>query len=185
MRTIPMTIAVAAMLAAPAFGLPPDETITYEIHEDPQDPESRVIFVVKLALEAEDSDSSSVGWRIAMAKFRKVEQGPDTDWIIEDPYVPTADGLWWVEHADIDAPALDEFTEPPHLSGTADPMDPSDPDLDYDLQGVSYVPPEPPEEPPYFVTTILDYIFWMVGEPEPEVEGDEEPADTVNDAGDP
>ncbi len=181
MRTIPMTIAVAAMLAVPAFGLPPDQVITYDIHDDPTDPESRVVFSVRLQLEAADSNATQVGWDITVIKFKQINPGPDTMWSKRDPL----SGLWWVDHADTENPVLEEFTEPPHLEGTADPLDPSDPDLDYDLQGVAAPPPVPPEEPPYFVTTILDFIFWLVGEPEPEVEGDDMPVDTDDDDGNP
>ncbi|MEE9296951.1 MAG: hypothetical protein V3W34_18560 [Phycisphaerae bacterium] len=159
--------------------LPDDQTVEYRIHETPTDPKSAVVFVVRLELTAEDSAGYEVGWEITTAQFRQPGT-PDTTWTEDYPYVDTTDGLWWVKHADPEAPEASEFVLPPWLLSTATADDPQDDDLDYDLEGVAYSLPPPPGEPPYENTAALDYSFTLAQQEILLVEGDDEPVDAPN-----
>lgn len=159
--------------------LPDDQIVEYRVHETPTNPESAVVFAVRLELRAVDSDANGVGWEITTAKFRQ----PDTTWTEDSPYIDSPDGLWWVDHADPNAPEESEFVLPPLLVGTATADDPLDDDLDYDLEGVEYSPP--PGEPPYENTGALDYSFTLAHEEDPLEEGDDEPVEVPDDPGTP
>lgn len=159
--------------------LPNDRTITYAIHETPTDPLSAVVFIVRLDASAVVAgvDEDSIGWDITSATFTQPDAGGDTVWTVVDPALGTPDGLWWVDHADIHKPTLGEFVLPPALVGTANPADPLDDDLEYDLVGVSY-----PGRLPYNVTARLDYTFALAAEPETPIEdGQEDPVDVDDD----
>ncbi len=161
--------------------LPDEQIIEYRVHEIPTDPESTVVFVVRLELTAADSDGNEIGWEITTAEFRQPGSGGDTIWAENSPYVDTADGLWWIEHADPEAPEESEFVLPPWLAGIATADNPQDDDLDYDLEGVEYSPPPLPGDPPYENTAALDYSFTLSQEEEPLEEGDDEPVDVPPD----
>ncbi|MFH1417607.1 MAG: hypothetical protein ABII12_04890 [Planctomycetota bacterium] len=154
-----------------------EQTLWYLIHEEPTDPESDVVFIVRLQVEAEDSDVDAIGWRIVAAEFRQPDGGggDDTVWLDGSPVVDSPDGLWWCDHADFLAPQLNEFAMPPLLEGTADAQDSQGPDLDYSFEGVLYEPP--PGGPPYDPTAAFNYVFTRVGEQEPKEEGDDEPGE--------
>ena len=161
--------------------LPGEQTVEYVIHEDPLDALSDVAFVVRMDLSAGEPDGAWIGWEVTAVEFRKPGTGgtPDTVWIQTHPYLDTADGLWWVEHADPAAPVLAEFDMPPWLLGTAAATDPVDADLDYDFEGVEYTAPPAPDEPPYAHTTGLAFAFVEQGSSEPLEESDEdEPVET-------
>ena len=171
--------AICLAINAPARGdfIACDQTLWYLIHQEPTNHQSDVVFIVRLKVQAEDSDADSVGWRIVAAEFRQpdVGGGPDTVWLEASPAVDSPDGLWWCDHADFLDLQLSEFVLPPLLVGTADAEDPGQADLDYSFEGVSYDPP--PGGPPYDPTAALNYVFTIVGEPEPEEEGDDEPGE--------
>lgn len=151
-----------------------DEAVLYLLHETPTDPESAVVFAVKLELEAADSDETSIGWEITLAEFRQPGDGgpADTVWVENTPVVDSPDGLWWCDHADFLDPQLSEFDMPPLLVGTADAEDPEEADLDYSFEGVTYEPP--PGGPPYDPSAGLTYVFTKVGFEDPEEEGEDE-----------
>lgn len=154
--------------------LPADRTVYLYMYEVPGDPESDIVFSVGLDLEAVDVDGVWVGWEVTSAKF--IEPGtPDTVWIENSPAVDSPDGLWWVEHVDLQDPQHDEFTLPPLLEGTATAEEPLGADLEYTLEGASYDPP--PGGPPFDVTAAVDYIFTVEGEEDPKKEGDDEPVE--------
>lgn len=149
----------------------PDQIISYVLHETPADPESAVVFTVELDLTAVDFDGDWVGWEVAEARFlQPLDPGGDTVWVEQLPFVDTLDGLWWIEHADPEAPVDAEFVLPPLLEGTAIAQDAADPDMDYSFEGLVYVPPPEPEDSPYETTGALDCLCWLVGEPGPEVD---------------
>jgi len=176
------------VVSAASAQIPPQpvsQTVVYRIHDDPNDPESAIVFTVMLLLELEAADGDSIGWEITKIQFRQPGQngGADTIWIKPHPDVPTADGLWWVEHADRDNPQLKEFDEPPHLVGTAASQDPSGTDLEYGFEGVSYAPP--PGGAPWDPTAALDYDFALVGAPAPLEGGTDEPVEVDDDDDEP
>jgi hypothetical protein len=155
-------------------------TVRYWIHETPADPNSPVAFKIKLSLVSAAGDCTATGWEIAAIEIRQVDPngGSDQVWTQNDPEVSTADGLWWINHADVSDPQSSEFVLPPHLMGIATAQDPNDADLRYELEGVTYRPPEPPGEAPYAVTAATNFELWLVGDPTPIKPGSDEPTET-------
>lgn len=165
--------------------LPPDQSIEYVIRQTPTDPESTIVFLVRLELTAMDSDATGVGWEIGSAEFRQPGTGGASDTVWSDilPAVDSPDGLWWVDHADNRVPQESEFVLPPWLMGTAPADDPANDDLDYDFEGVTYTPP--PAGAPFENTGALDYSFTLAAAQEPVEEGDDEPVEVPPATGDP
>jgi hypothetical protein len=179
-------LVLIGLAAQPLYGVeePPccgaiNSTARYGIHETPADPNSPLTFLITLSLMASAGDCTATGWAITTVEIRQIDpnSGPDTVWTQADPNVPTPDGLWWVNHADVASPQANEFVLPPHLVGTAIADDPNDADLEYDFVGVTYTPPAAPETPPYDVTAALDYALVRVGEEIPIGEGSAEPTE--------
>lgn len=161
-------------------GLPLDQDVVYRIHDDPNDPNSDVVFSVWLELTATARDGDSVGWEIKLMRFRQVEPGgADTFWKILHPTIPSVDGRWWIDHADGDNPQLGEFNDPPRLAGTATANDPEDDDLEYDFQGTDST-----GVAPWSATGRLDYEFALAGAPGPLLSGTDEPVE-IDDEDDP
>jgi hypothetical protein len=175
-------VAAGLILAAVCGSVPSGEAqptvkeIEYLIHGTPADPTSPVAFRIKLTLLESDRDGDSIGWDITSIEIREVGN-PDTVWVDDNPSVPTAVGLWWIEHLDPDEPTNDEFTMPPHMQGAATAEDPAGIGVSYDFEGKTYTPPAPPAEPPYEITAALDYAFTLVGGNDPIGSGEDEPVD--------
>lgn len=151
---------------------PMELSVRYNIRETPDDPSSAVIWTIDLALQENQVDGNNVGWSIDSATISQLNgtgQAPNV-WTEATPTVNSPDGLWWIEHADPQAPQTSEFAEPPLLENTAIAEDPADSDLDYDLEGLPYNPP--PEGPPFENTAAVDYRFTLVGSSTPEGEGE-------------
>ena len=165
--------------------LPESQTVHYYIHEPPTDPDSAVVFAVRLDLASVDSDEGWVGWKIASAEFRQ-PGGPgelDAVWTKDLPEIDTIDGLWWVKHADPTAPKSSEFSMPPRLLGMASAETSWAADLVYDVEGVEYA--GPPERVPYDDLVALTYSFTEDGDPAPTEEGQDEPVEVPNGYHDP
>ena len=158
---------------------PEQWTVEYAVHETPQDPNTSIEFRFELSLLAEDGDCDATGWEIAWIEVFQTDPngGAELSWKEQNPTVPTPDGLWWVEHADVSDPQSAEFALPPHLVGEALADDPGTKDMDYDIEGVTYAPPPPPGEPPYETTSALDYELILADETEPAGEGQEVPVE--------
>ena len=166
-------IVPGAIPATTRAELPPDQTVYYKIRETPKDPESDVVFVLQLEVEAVDSDGDWIGWEVTTLEIRK-PPGTGQSWTIwteNSPSVDTTDGLWRIEHADPQAPKLSEFLEPPLIEGTVAAEDPSNPDMEYSVDGVVYQAPALPGGPPFAPTGALDYVLTYEGEEEPAAEG--------------
>ncbi|MCG8405966.1 MAG: hypothetical protein MI923_12290 [Phycisphaerales bacterium] len=172
LKTKLVYVVAAGLLSAftgKAQALPPDQSLEYSIYDG-----NVLVFQFRLFLSSKESGSGEVGWNIDKAEFHQ----PGTnggDWVKDNPTVDTPDGLWWVDHADVQKPEISEFCLPPLLEGLATSEDPADDDLDYSLEGRSYTPP--PEGKPFNITVALDYIFQRVGAAQPEESGDDEPAE--------
>ena len=80
--------------------------VDYLIREVPEDPNSNVIYIISLGIKAEQTDGDWVGWLIGEVAIVRPGSVGQTEayWIEDSPYVPTSDGLWWVEHADPNHP---------------------------------------------------------------------------------
>lgn len=172
---------LVGLFASQASALPADRTISYKIHETPSDPQTAVEWIVELELKAVDSKGADdIGWEIQVIRIK--DEAQTIEWSQVNPYSNGGDNLWWLSHADGNNPTVDEFTEPPLIQGTAAN---ATSDLDYDFEGAVYTPPAPPGQPPFTVTSSLCYRFHIVGEPSPEEDEEDEPAETDDDAGDP
>lgn len=151
-------VCLALTVAVARADLPPDQTIYYNFRDVPTDPDSDVILIVVLDLQAADSDGDSIGWKITTAEFRKPTGARAYSiWTDNAPFVDSPDGLWWVEHANHEKLKRSEFVMSPWLVGTAAAEDPSTPGLQYDLVGVVYIPP--PSGPLFEVTAAMTYEF--------------------------
>lgn len=138
-------------------------TVRYWVHETPSDPNSPVTLKYELALCAVDGDCTATGWAVTSIEIRQVDLlgGPDRVWTQDDPNLPTADGLWWVSHANVDDPQSSEFVLPPALEGIATAADPNDADLHYTVAGVAETPPDPTA---YEVAAVLSHELVLVGD---------------------
>ncbi|MEW6252822.1 MAG: hypothetical protein AB1716_19470 [Planctomycetota bacterium] len=150
--------------------------LEYAIHEVAEDANSPVVWTVGLELTREQTDGHWIGWAVDKVVLTELEDGVPADvWHETDPAVYTADGLWWIQHANVETPQLTEFTLPPRIAGTA-PADEQSPSLLYDFEGVPYVPTP---TPPYEVTTGLTYSFALDDDPpQKKKEAEEEPVET-------
>lgn len=164
----------------PANALPDDRWAEYTVYETPNDPQSDVVFIVRLHLVADqqingEGTAGSIGWEVTGMDFTQPGTPSDTLWTEDSPSVDTPDGLWWVDHADLSNPDTAEFALPPSLVGTATADDPADEDLDYDLAGEEYTPPAAPGEPPHEVTGSLTFDSYLATSQAAVEEGDDEP----------
>ncbi|RIK63271.1 MAG: hypothetical protein DCC65_16250 [Planctomycetota bacterium] len=178
-RTLSATFFILfAYAGAPeaAFALPSDRSIFYNLREDPEDPESDVVFRIELILHAMSATGSTVKWRIDEAVFTQYDgQTVLGEFSKVLPTVPGSDGLWWVTHANTEAPTLDEFDMPPHLTGTAERKSGSGADLAFDFEGVAYTPP--PGGPPFDPTAGIDHSMKNASTQEIIVQAEEEPTE--------
>ena len=189
---------VVGLLVGPAFGLPADRVVHYAIRVDPTNPNSRVQYVLAPTISAREQDGDWVGWEVANYSItEKALLGSDTVWAVDLPFVDTTDGLWWVEHADPNAPVRSDFAVPAAVIDTAVASDPGSPNLYFDVVGVPYTPPA--GGGPFEVTGALDFAFWSVPQaadpplpPDPPTppdppddSGDDEPVDIPEPYNDP
>lgn len=158
--------------------LPADAVVTYEIHGDPQDPNSPVAWVVRLVLTPQARDGDTVSWRVDSVDVRENDAQGEVEraWAASSVTVQTASGWWDVAHADADQPTAADFVEPPVLEATAGPVSGTTEDLEVYLGGGTE---RPPASTPWSVTGTVDYEFTLAGEPQPEEEGEDEPVGIV------
>ncbi|MCZ6817831.1 MAG: hypothetical protein O7F76_14185 [Planctomycetota bacterium] len=179
-KTSVALISVLALALSPVRGAPVDQYITVTIHETPSDPQSDIDFVVIMKLTADRQDGDSVGWEVLSFKIEQWDGGSKSKVWMETAPAVTGD-LWWIEHADPNDPQDDEFVEPPEIIGTAGPIEGTNDDLDYDIDGTVYTPPPLPASPPFTNTGSLDAEFWIVGESQAELDMTDEPASIERD----
>ena len=150
--------------------------VDYLIREVPEDPNSNVIYIISLGIEAEQTEGDWVGWLIGEVAIVRPGSVGQTEayWIEDSPYVPTSDGLWWVEHVDISHPLAEEFDNTPKLAGIAVANDPYDDDMEYDMVGKTFSGEFPRYDERVSAQTLT---LTFVGEEEPEEEGDDEPVE--------
>lgn len=153
------------------------QKVVLRLYENPSDPLSDVLFTLRLELTEKDLHGNSIGWEVLSVNIRQHAKNgqPERKWSEFSPVVDTSDGLWWTEHADVNAPVLSEFSEPPLIWGTAAADDPNDADLDYNLKGGIYVPPGGTSHFP--TTAALNYNMTEIGAQQSMAEGEEEPAE--------
>lgn len=174
-----LLVASSNVMATP----PESQIVVFSMHEDPQDPESDVVFRVTLSLALDSFNTTSIGWAVSEAQFETVGASPIL-WSVENPALDTQDGLWWTDHADVDAPVITEFLVPPYMEGEAVVKGTQGANLDYAFGGNTYVPPEAPATPPYGSNTAsASFSFFVQGESVSLAEGEDEPVETGDGAG--
>jgi hypothetical protein len=145
-----LSIIISGVTSTGAMALPDDRIVILDVYDDPTDPNSDVVFTIELFMTADSGTScesgpcGDVGWDITSIQFTQLQTGGDRVWVDDTPVVDATDGLWWVYHADENAPADDEFVMPPRMYGTAAAQNPQDLDLDYDFEGKDYSYSNPP-----------------------------------------
>jgi hypothetical protein len=155
------------------------QSISYKIHETPEDPNSAVVFVVTLTVDEADRDGDKVGWEVLEAYIEQAGT-PASAWVKNAPLVWTTDGLWWITHADPDNPVVEEFASPPAITGTAEVHSQGTESLVFQLEGTVY--DQQLKGTPYAVNGALDYVFALANTTEPLKEGGGEIVD-VSDGG--
>jgi hypothetical protein len=134
-----LTIATLNVPAALAT-LPDDQTISYEIYEEPGDQESGVVLTFELSIKAVSVDGNIVEWiahNLVIEEYN-ASGAVTARWLDPVCTFSSGNGKWAVEHDDPGSPALIEFENPPLLEGAAEPQTPSqssDPELIYSLAG--------------------------------------------------
>lgn len=155
--------------------IPADQTIHWSFRENPEDPESTVEIHAIVTLSAVEVDEENVGWSVASVEFIRGEGEDETSWVEVAPPLETPDGLWWVAHADVENPQLDEFIDTPLLSGRAYSDDPEEVDLLYEIESAT-----PMEGGPFEQTSGVSYLLAAADTNEPVKEGEQEPVETVD-----
>ena len=177
-RTVSVLIGLAlwsTTYATAQAELPADRVAEYSIRETPTDPESDVLYTITLELTAVNQDGDEIAWEITEVTVTEPAQGNSgkTVWVDDAPDPATQDGYWWVEHADPADPQDAEFDVPPPLERTAEAVDPSDDDMEYELAG-AYCDAQC-QQVYNSEGGALDYTLKLTNEEEPEVEEDDEP----------
>jgi hypothetical protein len=172
-------VALSAILSTAAAGLaaPPSRYhATFYLHETPDDPNSALRYVITFTLQPVEVDGDAVGWGLVKTTLVRPGGGGDDDVFVDAaPTVDTPDELWWVAHADADAPAIKEFSDTPPLTGVALAGELAAPDMEYSFDGHGeYVPPGGGSSP-YLAFASATYVIIESGDPEPDKDGDPEP----------
>ena len=166
---------------------PPDFTLTVNVRETEGDHESPIEFTVTMGLMKDTVDGNDIGWKVIVVTIREMDDEGNVlnTWTKNSPDVNTADGLWWIEHADPDAPVNSEFLVTPLISGTAPSPNPSVVSLVFEFEGAIYV--APPEGAPYDDTSSLTMLLRDEGTPPPPPKKDveDEPAEVPNQPAEP
>lgn len=164
------------MLSAAAVASPPGTyQVTLYLYETPNDVESPLLYAFSLTLTPADEAGNAIGWLIEEAALIRPDAGGGDPhvFIDTDPNVASGDGLWWVQHADPNAPTIEEFDYTPLVTGATVPLDSSDPDLEYEFEGHGPVQGGQGTSQPMLAA--VSYVIIQSGEEEPEEEGDNEP----------
>ena len=166
---------------------PLDHAAQFNLRQTAGDPTSPIDFMVTMGLMIAAQEGDSIGWNVVSVTIRELDVSGDIlhTWFKTAPFVDTADGLWWIEHADPVSPANSEFLVPPRIAGTAPSMNPTEAALEFDFEGAVYV--EPQEGAPFEDTASLTTLLQEEGDPPPTPKKDErdEPVEAPNDPSEP
>jgi hypothetical protein len=173
-QRVTIGLVAAAIAVGSASTALASQSISYRIHETPEDPNSAIAFVVTLTVDEADRDGDKVGWEVHEAYIEQPGT-PGGAWLKSAPLVWTTDGLWWITHADPDNPVLEEFVLPPAITGTALVQSQGTENLNFELAGTVYN--QQVNGTPYAVNGALDYMFALVDTTEPLKEGGGETVD--------
>ena len=157
---------------------PPDHTLQFNLRETEGDPTSAIDFTLTLALMNAEQDGDSIGWDVVSVTIREWNANGTVEntWYKTNPFVDTADELWWIEHDNSLALLTSEFLLPPRIADTAPSMNPTEPSLEFDFEGAEYV--EPQEGAPFEDTASLTTLLQEPDAPAPKKKRREEPVET-------
>ena len=152
-----------------AGAAPPNYSVSYDLHEDPNDPESPVKFTVILDLEFASQEGETTYWEMVGAEFYQPGDVEDRSWY--DDFAAAPQELWPVVHNDPENPLPEEFSDRPVIAGVAEALG-DYANLNYDFESSVYT-----TQAPYVGAALVSYWLQVEGEPEPEVTADDEPAE--------
>jgi hypothetical protein len=181
MKSLVLAMSTFVLIEQAAIAsLPDDQTVYYYIREDPQDEQSDVIFEVALDINPSQVSSHAVEWSVARARFIEIDSNgePISSWTDADPSVVSSNGLWWVEHVDVEDPIVAEFNLPPEISGTADKDQEGD-DLGYAFETGTLGAGKSAMYGGYVAA--ITHQFILAAEQEPIVDGEDEPVEVQSD----
>lgn len=158
-----------------ASAIPPDQRIELQFRSVPSDPASPVEVQAVLTLSAESADGNAIGWRIKDVTFSRPNQSRTGQWSARGISTHNeSDGLWWVNHADAENPATNEFTEfLPSISGIAESESVDQSRLSFDISGSDFGG----SQGPFPNTAFAQYSIGLTDADEPVVDGDDEPVE--------
>ncbi len=165
-----LVLGMGTGLAVGQDPLPDKVVVTYVIYDDPDATTPVVEMEVDLWLDPQSRSGDDVTWEVDRVLVRDM-----TGSTVEDAWKdtsPTVTGTTWtVTHADADNIDNDDFVDPPVITGTASPEAGTTGDLDYDLEGLTYTPPQSGE---HFTnkTGKLSYVFTFPS-PTPELDNND------------
>lgn len=175
-NVVPMSLCILTVCSldqAEVHALTPDVTVQFNLRATPGDPLCAVTHRVIMGVWEDSRSGDNVGWEVRILTIRELDENGDVAyrWSKAYPTVDTADGLWWIEHADPDNPAMEEFVLPARIYGTALALDQGVSDLDFDFEGNIYA--APPGGPPFDTTGSLDSFLRLAETPPPPPKKDE------------
>jgi len=158
--------------------LPPDRVVTFQIRETPADPQSDVVWTVRLSITATTVHDNTVGWAIEELSLEEQDDNfsPHRQWIEEWPIVNSPDGLWRVYHGDPVNPLPSEFSELPLVGGVASTAGLGTANLGYQLEGM----PSPGDPQYEGNVSKLTFSFALEGEVGPLDDGEDEPVEIAD-----
>ena len=148
--------------------LPADRVEHCAIFDDPNDPNSDVKLTVHYFLHALSQSGSRIEWQVTRIE---IEQSLPTIglWSEDYPTVETADGHWWVFHADAGSPADVEFGVPPRISGTAISHTTGVQNVQYSIESAL----EAPANSPCMAPPLINYLLAASQNSQVVIEGEE------------
>lgn len=146
-----------------AQSLPPDQTVSYQLHADPEDPNSPVTVTTTVTLVASQESGSAVGWSISAIDIHALDgASQSTHWAGNLVQIQAPDGLWWITHSDPNAPQLTDFAVPPLLTGTVTNESNANLTMNFELEGNTEVPVN---NTPFILTSFIRYFLLHPGNP--------------------
>jgi len=108
-------------MTSAATAAPDDQVVTYQVHEDPADPDSPVRLTFTIQLTPAQRIGNALGWRIMVVEIAEPSRNgsPEKTWRDTSQRSEAPEELWWIDHADPESPDPKEFVDLPERVGTA------------------------------------------------------------------
>lgn len=170
-------LAVLFVFCGVADARPPDFTLQFNFHETTGLPGSDIDFQLTMGLMKQEQDGGDIGWHVQVVTIRELNESGDVvaTWFKTNPFVDTADELWWIEHDDPENPVNREFLILPLIYGTAGHVNPTEAALEFEFEGDVYVAPS--GGAPFPDTASLTTLLKEEGNPTPKKDETDEPVE--------